>query len=87
MNIFFLQGVALASSGSSGSIGSGLSQKLWQEGQNYEFKYEARQLNGIPQLASQYSGMGIAADVQLQVTRDQNTPDATIFTIRIKDPR
>ena len=82
-------GVALASSqGPMGSsVGSGLSQRLWQEGQEYHFRYEGRQLNGIPQLNSQYSGMGIHADVKLQVARDQQQADVTVFTIRIQDPR
>ena len=61
ISLFVLLGLAAAS----GS--GGYSELTWEPNQEYDFKYQGRLLTGIPELASQYTGLGIQCSVRLQV--------------------
>ena len=52
----------------------------WQTGKTYDFKYNGRMLTGIPELSSQYAGLGIKCDVKLTVGQNNK------FSIQIQDP-
>ena len=57
--VLFVTGLAAAS--------SSFSELNWEPNQEYTFEYRGRLLTGIPELASQYSGVGMKCLIHLQV--------------------
>ena len=67
--------------------GSLVPNKLqWLPGHEYTFEYEGRLLSGLPQLSSQYAGLGIKCNVRVAVTRSQVEPQNQRFTVKVEQP-
>lgn len=55
-----------------GGSGGGFNGVRWHEGQEYVFRYSGRLLTGLPELATQYAGVGIKAKVHVVVLNCQS---------------